>query len=228
MAKARNKSAKGGGGKRSRNKTGSTAAVAAGATPSPANDDSKRELFLHHRTAWNGWRAKVKAIEKIGDELKKTIKGDGFLVKEFQIADQLAEQRGEIKIKGEVAMRLRVARWIGHPMGNQLDLFASNAASNVVDPRDQGKQASMENQPRKPPDEYAPDSKAYAEWMAGYDEHQATLASGFKAPSENGSGGSPRAKWQQQLREQNDKVQREIKESAAKIGTEQPTHHLNA
>ena len=150
-------------------------------TVAPVNDDAKRELFLHHREGWNAWRAKQKAIEKIGDDLKKSLKADGFLVKEFTIADELLTQRGEIKIKGEVTTRLRVARWLGHPMGNQLDLFAetSNAAA---DPFELGKQASMENQARKVPPQYAEFSDAYELWMKGYSEHQTTLAAKFKRP----------------------------------------------
>lgn len=187
---------------------------------SSADEDSKRELFLHHRTAWTGWMAKIKALEKIGDDIKKSLKGDGFTVQEFKIADELATQRGEIKIKAEVSTRLRVARWIGHPMGAQLDLFAKGSAT--VDPRDEGKQASMENQPRKPPSKYAPNSDGYNAWLEGYAEHQATLSEGFKAP---GEGGMPRKEFTESLRKMTDLGP--IKAAAEKIGTKEPTHAVS-
>lgn len=147
-------------------------------TPAPTiDDDEKRTLFLHHRTAWTGWQAKVAALKAVEKDIKSTLKSDGFTVEEFQVADDLATVKGEAKVKSKVETRLRVARWIGHPMGAQLDLFAKNA-KGPRNPRDEGRQASMENKPKKPPAEYAIGSDQWAQWIEGYDEHQASIVPG--------------------------------------------------
>jgi NurA-like 5'-3' nuclease len=149
-------------------------------------DDAKREAFLQHRGVWNRWQAKVKALEEIERELKANLKADGFLVKEFQVADQLSSGiKGETKVTEEVTLRLCVARWIGHPMGAQLDLFSQPDRTPAVDvARDAGRMASMEGKPADPP--HSPETEQYREWMEGYHEHQATLAAGIKTLEEAG------------------------------------------
>lgn len=141
-----------------------------------------QEGFLQHRTAWISWQGKVAAVEEIGRDVKAALKADGYTVKQMQIADQLAgKAKAEAKVVAEVKDRLQVARWIGHPMGAQLDLFEQPDRTPITDRAfDAGKIASMNNQPRKPP--HAPDTEAYRSWMAGYNNHQETLAGGFKAP----------------------------------------------
>lgn len=194
-------------------KRGTKAAAPPTATVDPANDDAKRELFLHHRQAWIGWQAKVKALDKIGDDVKAALKADGFLIAEFKCADQLADQRGEIKVKSEVSMRLRVARWIGHPMGAQLDLFAKADTAAKRNPYDEGKQCSMENRPGKPPSEWGPDSVEYRDFMQGYHDHQETLVPG--AQHQEGNGGQPRKEWHRGLQEQHAAVEEDIKRRSA-------------
>lgn len=150
-----------------------------GSAPAPTlSDDQKRESFLHHRTAWNGWQGKVKALAEIEKGVKKALKADGFTVEEFKVADDLTTVKGEAKVKASVETRLRVAAWIGHPMGAQMDLFAKNAKTMTRNPYDEGKQASMENKPKKPPAEYAIGSDQWAKWIEGYDEHQASIVPG--------------------------------------------------
>lgn len=161
------------------------ASGAQGAAPAGHNsdrtEDQIRELFLTNRTAWNEWKAKRAVVDKLERDVKSTLKADGYTVKQFEIADQLLTIKGEAKVSGEVKDRLKVARWIGHPMGAQYDLFAQPDRTPSVDRAfDNGKQASMENQPCKPP--HDPSTPQYASWMAGYQQHQATLAGGFRKP----------------------------------------------
>ena len=154
--------------------------------------DQERELFLSHRTTWNAWQAKLKAVEAIGIDVKAALKADGFTVKQMQIADDLATVKGEARVVGEVTDRLKVARWIGHAMGAQLDLFEQPDRTPIVDRAyDEGKQASMENKPRSPP--HAPGTAAYDAWMNGYSDHQEELASKFKRDGESppDSAGAP-------------------------------------
>lgn len=147
----------------------------------PLTADEQRQLFLSHRTSWNGWKAKLAVVEKIERDVKAALKADGFTVKQMQIADQLLSVKGEAKVTGEVEDRLKVALWTGHPMGAQLDLFRQPDRTPSTDRAyDAGKMCSMENKPAKPP--YDPSTPQYERFMAGYHDHQRELVGGLKAP----------------------------------------------
>lgn len=147
--------------------------------PPALTPDEERKLFAHHRTAWNGYQAKLKQVEEVGKGVKEDLKNDGFTIKQMKIADQLATD--DTKVKAEVEDRLKVARWLGHPLGAQLDMFADRVP--IADRAfEEGKQASIENRPAKP--SYDPDTEAHRSYMAGYHEHQRELAGGLKAPDD--------------------------------------------
>ena len=140
-------------------------------------DDQRRELFLHHRTKWNTWRAKRAVVDDLADEVKADLKADGFTLKQMKIADQLADIVGEAKVKSEVSDRLQVALWIGHPLGAQLDLFAQpDRTPSVERAFENGKTAGMEGQPRKPP--HSPETPQYEQWMTVFYEGQKLLIEG--------------------------------------------------
>jgi hypothetical protein len=144
--------------------------------------DEKRALFLSHNGSVVEARAKVVAAKKILD----------FPKKEFDIARDLASGvRGETKIKADVTTRLRVARYIGHKLGAQYDLFAEPDRTPAVDTAyDAGKMASMNNEPRKPP--HAPETEQYRAWVAGYNDHQGTLGESLgRGAPETGKDGEP-------------------------------------
>lgn len=145
------------------------------------SDEERQQLFLNHRERWNQLSAKRKALDAQFDTLKGDLKNDGFTIKMMKIADSLADVQGEAKIRAEVDERLRVARWIGHPLGAQLDLFEQPDRTPLVDRAfEAGKIASMENKPAKPP--HSPETEPYRAWMDGYHSHQRELAGGLKAP----------------------------------------------
>lgn len=120
-------------------------------------------------------------VEAFGVEVKAALREDGFTVKLFDIADALGTVKGEARVVGEVKDRLQVARWMGHAMGNQLDLFEEPDRTPSDDVAyDQGKMASMENRAAKPP--HDPSTSQYKAYMAGFHDHQRQLAGGIKAP----------------------------------------------
>lgn len=169
------------------------AAKSGAARPTPAEqaeiEARERELFLQYRTRWIAWQAKVRVLEKDTEvPLKAELKSAGFTVKQFQIADELTALKGEKKVTAEVRDRVRVARWIGHPLGKiaaQLDLFdkPASAVQTVDDAFEVGERESMGNKPRRPPAEYPVGGELYNAYMAGYNAHQGKLAEGFKAPA---------------------------------------------
>lgn len=177
--------------------TASQGNVATGHNGSP-EDEAKRTLFFQHRQTWIDAQAKLKVAQKRLVDVKAAIKADGLLVKEFQVADNLATVKGEAKVTGDVMLRLRVARWIGHPMGAQLDLFAHpNAPTlSVVDQaREDGKRAAMAHETPKPP--HSPETDAYRVWMESFHEEQAKqVRAGIKPtePPANANGAAAEAK----------------------------------
>lgn len=190
-------------------RTPKTKPTAPGAPPSTARgigDNSRnasrltpaeeQKLFLQHRTSWNHWQAKLKVVEKIGIDVKAALKADGFKLAQFKIADQLTTVKGEAKVVGEVSDRLKVARWIGHAMGAQMDLFERKNEADVpvrVRAYEQGRQASIENRAAKPQDHnYAPATPGYEGYMNGFHDHQEEIsAAGFKAKSESTPASTP-------------------------------------
>ena len=116
-------------------------------------------------------------------DVVSALKADGFTKKQMQIADDLGTVKGAVKIETEVSDRLKVARWIGHALGAQMDLFEQPDRTPAVDiAYDEGKRASMTNARAKP--DYAPSSPQYAWYMAGYHDHQRELAGGIRAPTD--------------------------------------------
>lgn len=150
--------------------------------PTRTTPTGEQELFLQHRVSWNNWRAKVKAVEALGIDVKAALKSDGFKVIHMQIADNLLNVKGEAKVTAEVKDRLQVARWIGHAMGNQLDMFEQPDRTPSADKAyENGRIASMQNQPRKPP--HDPSTEQYRTWTDGYNDHQEELLARLgKAP----------------------------------------------
>ncbi len=142
--------------------------------------DDERVLFLHHRGAWNAWQAKVKALDKIGTDLKAALKADGFFVVDIQIADDLTgSPKQEQKVRTAVHRRLKVARWLGHPMGNQLDLFEGPQHPTVSIDRayDHGVTVGVEGGKAEPPEHFAAGDLAQS-WMMGWHAGQAAKVRG--------------------------------------------------
>jgi len=155
--------------------------VAAGDEKKQLTPDEVRQLFLTHRQGWIRYQAKLKTLEAEAKDLKAAIRSDGFTIKQMKIADQLADLKGEAKVKSEVEDRLQVARWIGHPLGAQLDLFAEPDRVPAEDVAyDEGKMTSMQGHTAKP--RYSPETPQYRAFMAGYHDHQRELAGGLKTP----------------------------------------------
>ena len=150
------------------------------ATLSQRDADAIREGFLVHRRAWVQLTAKQKALDKQWTDAKAALKADGYKIIQMQIADDLGgSPKQEAKVHAAVRDRLQVAQWVGHPMGAQLDMFSEPDRTPAEDRAyDEGKQASMENKPRKPP--YDPSLPQHQKWLEGYGDHQKHLASGFK------------------------------------------------
>jgi hypothetical protein len=143
--------------------------------------DAKRASFLHHRSSWTAVQAKFKATKKLVDDVVDAMKADGHTKKEMEFADMLAgDCKQEIKAVADVEMKLRVGSYMGHSIGNQLDLFAQSVAA-APNPYDEGKQCHMEGGRASPPKHYAPGSPQYTRWLEGFhDEQERRVKAGIK------------------------------------------------
>lgn len=158
--------------------------------PTDRNQDDIRENFLHHRSNfWMQYRAKKAVLDKYYRDGTAAMKADGHKVGQMKIADALAgTAKQRAKIEGSIEEIRTVALYIGDPLSAQLDMFAQPDRTPAVDrARDEGKQASMENKPCKPP--YDPSTPQYQSFMEGYQEDQARIAAGIKPlKDEDGEG----------------------------------------
>lgn len=184
--------------------------------------DQERDLFLRHRGTWNNLTGRQKALDEQWASCKSALKADGFKVVHMNIADSLINPKGEKKVHAEVRDRLWVARMIGHAMGRQYDLFenppAPDAAAAIERARIAGRQASVDNQPARPP--HSPETPEYTAWMNGWHDHQEELLRGFKPlPREAAAAGGgeseagervSRPEFQQHLRTETTEVEDEV------------------
>lgn len=152
--------------------------------------EAEQQLFLQHRESWNQAQAKLKVAEKLLADVVVALKSDGFTKKMFVYADDLGTPKGEKRVVTDVADRVKVARFMGHPLGAaQLDLFNEGTAVRpkpltIEDCYEEGKRTSMENKPGKPPAHYS--AEQIQAFMSGYHDHQRELAGGIKAPASHG------------------------------------------
>lgn len=144
------------------------------------NDEQMQALAFQHKTTYEKLlAAKKKADADLRNEcklIKAELGADGLDTIKDMIACDTEE--GEAKLRATVERQIRVARWMGLPVGLQGSLFDDIDRTPAAEKaRGEGKRAGMEAKPRKPP--YDPSTEQYREWMAGYDEGQGHNAQKF-------------------------------------------------
>lgn len=97
----------------------------------------------------------------------------------------LATAEGEAKVQANIERQMKVARWMGMPMGAQSELFGEDRTPAVDRAFALGKKAGLAGEPCQPP--HSNETPQYAKWMEGFHEGQAVLAKGIKplTPVEN-------------------------------------------
>lgn len=153
-------------------------AVAA-AEKSPDTDQEAKALFLRALPKIAELKAKLNTANANLRNAYKAAKADGFLKKDFDVAFEIQGAEGEKAKKTAIARELTIAKWLGCDLGAQLDLFLQDTRVPIADRAfEEGQSASMQGKSAKPP--YDPSTEAFRKYMAGYHEHQATLAKGIK------------------------------------------------
>lgn len=138
---------------------------------SQLTDDERRALTLHHKRAYemaDSLVEKAKADRSAVAELAKHDLGKGVVA---EIKEMIAYADSK-KLKGALERTMRIARWLGLPIGTQTSMFEAQ-----VDHHEEGKTAGMSGDECKPPQSLAHD--AAQKWIAGWHEGQTILASAF-------------------------------------------------
>lgn len=139
---------------------------------SQLTDDERRALTLHHKRAYemaDSIVEKAKADRSAVAELAKHDLGKG-VVAEIKEMIAFADTK---KLKGALERTMRLARWLGLPVGTQSQMFEA-----VTDHAEEGKTAGMSGDKCEPPQHLAQD--ATQKWISGWHEGQTILASAFK------------------------------------------------
>lgn len=154
---------------------------------STLTDDERRALTLHHKLKYEAADAlveKAKSDRKAVTDLAKSELGKGVLA---DIKDMIAFA-DEQKAKGNIERALRLARWLGMPVGTSVDLFDA-----AVDDRaaQAGMTAGMAGGACTVPAHFS--GEAHQRFIESWHAGQAVLMSAFTkkrvdVPSETGNG----------------------------------------
>jgi hypothetical protein len=142
-------------------------------------EDQKLALHLQHEDKLSALAEEMCAANSQWRNARKAAKADlgEEGLKDIDAALKLAAPGGEVKMKLEYERILRVAKWHGAPIGQQLGLLDTVPAK---DWRYEGKKLGLLGKPAKAPDGIS--SADLQTFMEGYHEGQAVLAEGFGKP----------------------------------------------
>jgi hypothetical protein len=135
-------------------------------------DDERQALTRHHVGQYKRDLEAKKAADATFKNTCKKAKSDGVALSEIKTFIEMETPEGEKRVAENLEQSLRIARWLGSNIGDQLGLFANGEADG--DPAGAayraGKRAAMENKKGIPPSHYDRD-----EWLRGYQDAQAAL-----------------------------------------------------
>lgn len=143
-------------------------------------DPEKRALFLANKDKYAKAIEKQKKATADVRNIAKTIKADGFTLRQVKLAIQLDDPEGEAEFRSLIANDLLAAQYQGAAIGSQLSMFLEPDRTPAVDiAADEGQRDAMEHKPAKP--SYDPSTPQYSSYMTAYgDEQGRQVAKGIK------------------------------------------------
>jgi hypothetical protein len=138
-------------------------------------DPEKRSLFLKDKEDYAKAKEKLAKAQSAIRLIGKTIKADGFTLRQIKLACQLDTAEGEVEFKSLIANDLLAAQYAGAAIGSQLQMFLEPDRTPAADiAYSEGEKCSMENKAAVPP--YDPSTEQFRRFMAGFHDHQAKIA----------------------------------------------------
>lgn len=143
------------------------------AAPRELTDDERASLTFTHKRAYTlalAVKKKADADLKNVCKLAKAELGDDA-VPDIKSIIELETEEGEAKLKAEVERRIKVARWMGLPVGVTGNLFDAVDRTPAVDRATaKGKRDGLAGEPCRP--NHDPSTPQYTGYMTGYQEGQ--------------------------------------------------------
>lgn len=166
-----------------------TAAPGMGHNGDALSEDQKIARFFSYKKRWEAARLTLKNLE---EEIKTEIGKKS--IRDIRLSIQLDTPEGEERLKDKMEAQIRVAKWMGLPVGAQEDMFPEDRTPAVDASRARGKRDGLAGNAYKP--ECDPSVPQHAAYSEGFNEGQHVLAQGFKPfpPAEEESALRPRFK----------------------------------
>lgn len=215
-------------------KTGDNTGTASGSprqTVEQLTDDQRYSLLEQHRKTHERLLASKKAADAALRNHGKIVKADLGKSGMDQIKSliEASTPEGEAAIRARIEQDAQILRWLGVPIGTQTDMFPEDDRTPLNDRAyTAGKRQGLAGETLNNPHHVT--TEAHKHFNRGYQDGQATLASGFKQKVDDTPEGSvPRDQWQQRTREQNQAVENAIKTgTVAELGNKAATHQVSA
>jgi hypothetical protein len=131
-------------------------------------DAEQRAIFLSDKDKYASAVERQKKAAKAVSEIKKTIKEDGFTIRQIEVAIKLETPEGEAEFRSLMANDLLAAQYAGAAIGSQLQLFLDDKDRTPLADRafEDGVQAAMAGKQAKPP--YDPSTEAFSRFLDGF------------------------------------------------------------
>jgi hypothetical protein len=145
-------------------------------------DQEEKALFRNHHLP--NVRKMRKAVSDATNDLRRAYKAakaeGGFTKADFDTAFAVETAENEARERAKIARQLRIAKIMGSSLGAQLDMFLEPDRTPAVDiAYQEGWDASLTNKKGGASPKYDPSTEQFRRYMAGFHEHQATLAKGI-------------------------------------------------
>jgi hypothetical protein len=169
-----------------------------GLTPS-LSEEQAEALMRHHMGKVRRLREQLSSVNSNLRNALKTAKADGY--QKYEIDYALALEKDAEDGSGEMLARRRreaqIARWMGHAIGSQPDMFAETEEQVVMTATkefDAGRRAGMEGETLKVPDWVQEPTQFTAGWHKGQELLQSTLPLTRSGVAGNGEAEQPKPK----------------------------------
>lgn len=142
----------------------------------PLDDDQLQALFFKHKAEYEKALKAKKAADAEIKLVAKRLKAEGTKLSDVKVAIALESPEGEADLRDKIERELRVARWLGLPVGTQLSLL-DETDRTPSDERafEEGKRSGLKGEPASPPRGFAGANTQH--WMRGHAEGNAVLLS---------------------------------------------------
>ena len=160
----------------------------------PLTDEQLQALFFKHKREYE---IALAAKQKADAELKvvcKRIKAESTKLSDVKLAIALESPEGNNDLRERLEREMRVARWMGAPIGTQFSLLDEDRTPIDDKTRDEGKRAGLRGEPCTAPSTLP--GNLVTVWTEGWQEGQKVLMEkGIAQKPDDDEGDDPRPRF---------------------------------